>query len=121
MFSIKVRKESMTTNRKNTTMLLILSFAIAAAISGTTVMGLAAPVFAGGDEKTCKDNDGDNCNDKHFTQKITEKNNCEIENTNKDDSSKNDNENELICVNEAQNLKDVLQEFFEEPLEEESE
>jgi hypothetical protein len=121
MFSIKVRKESMTTNRKNTTMLLILSFAIAAAISGTTVMSLAAPVFAGRDEKTCKDNDGDNCNDKHLTQKIREMNNCEIENTNKDDSSKNDNENDLICVNEAQNLKDVLHEFFEEPLQEKSE
>jgi ABC-type cobalt transport system substrate-binding protein len=111
----------MTTNREKTTMLLILSFAIAAAISGATVIGLAAPVFAGGDEKTCKDIDDNNCNDKRFTQKIREKNDCEIENTNKDDSSKNDNENELICVNEAQNLKDVLQEFFEEPLEEESE
>ena len=55
-------------------MFIILTIAIAIAISGTTAIGLAASVFAGGerhdhDEKNCKNNDDNNCNDKHKTQK----------------------------------------------------
>ena len=41
--------------------------------------------------------------------KIKAKNECEIENENKDHSHDNENLNELTCVNEAQNLKDVEQ------------
>src|SRR5437867_2462190 len=92
-------------------MLAILSISIAAVISGTAASSFVSPVFAGGHhdhgDKKCKDNGDNNCNDKHTTQKIKAKNDCEIENQNKDHSSKNDNENELTCVNDAQNLKDV--------------
>ena len=78
-----------------------------------TATSLVAPVFAN-DGKTCKNNDDNNCNDTHKTQKIKAKNDCSIENTNKDHSSDNENLNELVCVNEAQNLKDVFQEFLED-------
>jgi hypothetical protein len=94
---------------------VILSISIAAAISGTTLMNLAAPAFAGGDghhddgEKKCKKNGDNNCNDKHKTQKIKAKNECEVENKNKDHSKSNDNLNELDCINDAQNLNDVFQ------------
>ncbi|MGA9744337.1 MAG: hypothetical protein WBQ16_06955 [Nitrososphaeraceae archaeon] len=56
-----------------------------------------------------KNNDDNNCNDTHKTQKIKAKNESEIENENKDHSHNNENLNELTCVNEAQNLKDVEQ------------
>ena len=100
-------------------MSIILSIAIATAISGTTAMSLAASVFAGGDhhdhdEKKCKNNDDNNCNDKHKTQKINAKNECEIENYNKAHSKDNENLNELICVNDAQNLNDVFEELLVE-------
>jgi len=54
-------------------MFIILSIAIATAISGTMAIGLAALVFAGGehhdqDEKNCKKNNDNNCNE-HKTQK----------------------------------------------------
>jgi hypothetical protein len=95
-------------------MLVILSLSIATVAMGTAGLSLMSPVFAGGDhhdhgEKKCKDNDDNNCNDTHKTQKIKEKNYCEIENENKDHSKDNANGNELSCVNEAQNLKDVEQ------------
>jgi len=95
-------------------MFVILSLSIAAVISGTAASTIISPVFAGGDhhnhnDKKCKDNGDNNCNDKHTTQKIKAKNDCEIENQNKDHSKKNDNENELTCVNAAQNLKDVVE------------
>ena len=95
-------------------MLVILSLSIAAVAMGTTGLSLVSPVFAGGDhhddsEKKCKDNGDNNCNDTHKTQKIYTKNDCEIENKNKDHSNDNVNVNELTCVNEAQNLKDVEQ------------
>ena len=111
----------MTINRKKTAMLVVVSIAIVAAISGTAATSLVAPVFAGGDEKKCKGNGDNNCNDTHKTQKIREKNYCEIENTNKDHSSDNENLNELDCINDAQNLKDVEQIFglIAEPLQEE--
>lgn len=99
-------------NTKKIGMFVLLSIAIATTISGTTIMSLASPVFAWGhDDKKCKNNDDNNCNDKHKTQKINAKNDFEIENENEDHSKKNDNENELTCSNEAQNLNDV----FEQP------
>jgi hypothetical protein len=108
----------MATNTKKMGMFVLLSISIAAVITGTAIMSLATPAFAGGDEKKCKNNDDNNCNDKHKTQKIKAKNECEIENTNKDHSKNNENINELVCVNEAQNLNDVFQEFLEEESEE---
>ena len=82
---------------------------------GTTAISLSASMFAGGDrhdhdEKKCKNNDDNNCNDKHKTQKINARNECEIENYNKDPSKDNENLNELTCVNDAQNLNDVFAE-----------
>ena len=95
-------------------MLVILSLSIATVAMGTTGLSLVSPVFAGGDhhddgEKKCKDNGDNNCNDTHKTQKIKTKNYCEIKNENKDRSDDNVNVNELTCVNEAQNWKDVEQ------------
>ena len=94
-------------------MFVILSLSIATVAMGTTGLSLISPVFAGGDhhdhgEKKCKDNGDNNCNDTHKTQKIKEKNYCEIENENKDHSHDNFNNNTLMCSNSAQNLKDVL-------------
>ena len=74
------------------------------AISNNDVTG-STIVFA--DKKKCEDNHNNNCNDKHKTQKIEAKNKCKIENENKDHSSKNDNSNELACVNLAANLDDA--------------
>lgn len=100
-------------------MFVLLSLSIAAVVAGTSGMNLITPVFAGGHhhhdhgDKKCKDNGDNNCNDKHTTQKIDVKNKCEIENKNKDHSSKNDNLNELQCSSEAANLKHVA--VFGEP------
>ena len=93
---------------RNVLIFVVLSAAMLTAFT-TAATSLPAPVYAN-DEKKCKNNDDNNCNDVHKTQKIKTKNECEIENTNKDHSSDNTNDNELICVNEAQNLKDVVQE-----------
>ena len=91
-------------------MFVILSLSIATVVMGTAGLNLVSPVFAGGDgEKKCKDNGDNNCNDTHKTQKIKAKNECEIENENKYRSKNNENLNELICVNEVENLKDVEQ------------
>src|SRR6185503_17372682 len=95
-------------------MLVILSLSIATVVMGTTGLSLVSPVLAGGDhhdhgEKKCKDNGDNNCNDTHKTQKIKTKNDCKIENENKDHSHDNVNVNDLVCVNEAQNWKDVEQ------------
>ena len=54
-------------------MFMILSIAIVTVVSGATAIGLAALVFAGGehhdqDEKNCKNNNDNNCNE-HKTQK----------------------------------------------------
>lgn len=100
-------------------MFVILSLAMGTAIFGTALMGMAAPAFANGEnhgEKKCKNNGDNNCNDKHKTQKIYVKNECEIENYNKDHSKNNFNDNFLECINEAQNLNGVEQIFG--PLEE---
>ena len=94
-------------------MFVLLSLSIAAVIAGTASVNLITPVFAGGDhhhgDQKCKNNDDNNCNDTHKTQKIKAKNECEIGNENKDHSSKNDNTNGLDCSNQAANLKDVLE------------
>ena len=89
---------------KNVLMFVVLSAGMLTALS-ETMMSQAVPVFA--DKKKCEDNHNNNCNDKHKTQKIEAKNKCKIENENKDHSSKNDNSNELACVNLAANLNDV--------------
>jgi hypothetical protein len=105
-------------------MFVILGIAIATAISGTTLMSLATPAFAGGDHdnhdgKKCKNNDDNNCNDKHKTQKIKAKNECEIENENKDHSKDNVNVNGLECSNFADNTSDsVFETILVEPLQE---
>ena len=95
-------------------MFVVLSAGMLTALTATT-MSLAVPAFAGGDDhhdngakKKCKDNGDNNCNDKHKTQKIEAKNKCETENENKDHSKKNDNFNELACVNIDANLNDVF-------------
>ena len=86
-------------NTKNMLMFVVLSAGMLTALSAT-MMSQAVPVFA--DKKKCEDNHNNNCNDKHKTQKIEDKNKCKIENENKDHSNKNDNSNELACVNLAQ-------------------
>ena len=101
-------------NTKKISIFVILSLSIATVAMGTAGFSLVSPVFAGGDHhdhggKKCKDNGDNNCNDTHKTQKIYAKNDCEIENKNKDHSHDNENLNELSCTNEAQNLKDVEQ------------
>jgi len=80
---------------------VVLSLAMLTALTAT-MASTAIPVFA-----HSKDDGDNNCNDKHKTQKIDVKNKCEIENKNKDHSSHNDNQNELVCANEAQNLNNV--------------
>jgi hypothetical protein len=89
-------------------LLLVVTLSVAM-LTGLSATSLAIPVFAI-DEKECEDNRDNNCNDTHKTQKIRAKNDCSVENYNKDHSKHNENLNELVCVNEAQNLKDVLQE-----------
>ena len=79
-------------------MFVVLSAGMLTALSAT-MMSQAVSVFT--DKKKCEDNDNNNCNDTHKTQKIDEKNKCKIENENKDHSKKNDNLNELACVNLA--------------------
>ncbi len=91
-------------NTKNMLMFVVLSAGMLTALAATT-MSLAVPVFA--DKKHCEDNKNNNCNDKQTTQKINARNDCEIENQNKDHSSKNDNhDNTLDCTNLAVNVND---------------
>ena len=85
-------------------MLVILSAGLLTAL--TTTISMAAPTFA--DKKKCEDNDNNNCNDTHKTQKIDQENKCKIENENEDHSSDNGNSNQLACVNLAANAKNVL-------------
>ena len=104
-------------NTKKISIFVILSLSVATVAMGTTGLSLVSPVFAGGDhhdhgEKKCKDNGDNNCNDTHKTQKIKAKNECEIENENKDHSHDNTNDNDLVCANEASNLKDVETNVF---------
>ena len=99
--------------QKQVGILTILVIAVTAASLGTTSLSLTSPVFASGDEKICRHNGDNNCNDTYKTQEIKLKNDCVIVNTNKDHSSDNFNNNTLACVNEAQNLKDSVQLFGE--------
>jgi hypothetical protein len=103
----------MNTNRL--VILTVLTLSIAAVATGTAATGLVLPAFAGGEhdhhdhgDKKCKDNGDNNCNDKHNTQKIKTKNECEIENTNKDHSKDNENLNGLACVSQNANVRDSL-------------
>ncbi len=94
-------------------MFVVLSLSIAAIITGIATSSLVSHVFAGGyhhnhGDKKCKDNGDNNCNDKHNTQKIKTKNECEIENINKDHSKDNENVNGLACVSQNANVKDSL-------------
>lgn len=111
-------------NTKRMGISVILAVGMLTAITATT-LSFVVPVMAEGDHhdddgKKCKNNDDNNCNDEHKTQKIYAKNECEIENYNKDHSKNNDNINDLTCINDAQNLNDVFQGLLlEEPLQEE--
>jgi hypothetical protein len=89
---------------------VILSAGILTGLTAT-IMSLAAPVFA--DKKKCEDNDNNNCNDTHKTQKIDQYNKCKIENENEDHSSHNTNENLLECANIGANLDGVLVEIIQ--------
>jgi hypothetical protein len=95
---------------KNMLMFVVLSAGMLTALSAT-MMSQAIPVFA--DKNKCEDNDNNNCNDTHKTQKIESKNKCETENENSHHSKKNDNENLLICDNIGANVKDVLVLLFQ--------
>jgi hypothetical protein len=89
-----------------TGMFVILAISIATAISGTAVMNLATPVFAGGDDhdgQKCKKNEDNNCNKNIDEQKNDAKINCEIENKNKK-SDDNDNVNVQDCVIPSSNV-----------------
>ena len=113
LFSIKRWLQIMNTNKIGT--LVVLSLSLATVVMGTTGLSLVSPVFAGGDHghghdgKKCKNNDDNNCNDTHKTQKIEAKNDCEISNYNNDHTHDNENLNSLECTNYAQNLNDVEQ------------
>lgn len=71
-----------------------------------TAMSLMTPAFAS--KKYCDDNGDNNCNTKHNTQKPKAKNDCEIENVNKEHSHDNQNLNGLVCINQAANVRDSL-------------
>src|SRR5262249_11511086 len=60
------------------------------------------------DKKHCDDNENNNCNDSHKTQKIDQENKCKIENENEDHSSDNVNQNLVQCENIGANVKDFL-------------
>src|SRR6266540_812651 len=90
-------------NSKNLILLVVLSTGMLTALTATTI-AFATPVFAS--KKHCEDNGDNNCNSTHNTQKIKAKNECEIENKNKDYSSHNDNLNELLCLQQNANVRD---------------
>ena len=94
-------------NTKKISMFVILSLSIATVVVGTTGSNIVSPVFAGGDhdEKKCKNNEDNNCNDTEKNQKLSAKDECDNENTIKDHSDKNDQGNVLICSTDAGNLK----------------
>ncbi len=86
-------------------MFVVLSAGMLTALTATT-MSVVTPAFAS--KKHCDDNGDNNCNTKHNTQKIKAKNDCEIENNNKDHSHDNQNLNGLVCVNQAANVRDSV-------------
>jgi len=88
----------------NKLMFVVLSVTILTALTAATGSSVITAAFA--DKKHCEDNGDNNCNHTERNQKLTAKNECEIENTNKHHSSHNDNDNVLVCTNEAANLRD---------------
>ena len=97
-------------NAKKISMFVILSLSIATAVVGTTGSNIVSPVFAGGDhdEKKCKNNEDNNCNDTEKNQKLSAKDECDNENTVKHHSDDNNIDNILICSIDAVNLKDSV-------------
>src|SRR5215813_15580204 len=95
---------------KNTLMFVILGAAMLTGLTATATT-FVAPVFA--DKKKCEDNDNNNCNDTHKTQKIDQYNKCKIENENEDHSSHNANENFLEYAKIGANLDGVLVEIIQ--------
>jgi hypothetical protein len=97
-------------NTKKISMFVILSLSIATVVVGTTGSNIVSPVFAGGDhdEKKCKNNEDNNCNDTEKNQKLSAKDECDNENTVKHHSDDNDIDNILICSIDAVNLKDSV-------------
>ena len=83
-------------NTKNVLMLVMLSAGMLTGLTATaTLQGQTA--FA--DKKKCEDNSDNNCNDK--SQNMKQKNECKIENENKDHSGGNLNSGSpqtLICT-----------------------
>lgn len=90
---------------KNLVMFVVLSIGMLTALTATTLT-IATPVFAS--KKHCEDNGDNNCNSTHNTQKIKVKNECEIENHNKDHSKDNSNENALACISQNANVRDAV-------------
>lgn len=90
---------------KNLLMFVVLSIGMLTALTATTLT-LSIPAFAS--KKHCEDNGDNNCNSKHNTQKIKSKNECEIENKNKDHSSDNQNLNGLVCASQNANLRNSI-------------
>src|SRR6266542_5242312 len=88
---------------KNLLMFVVLSTGMLTAMTAMSIT-FATPIFAS--KKYCEDNGDNNCNSTHNTQKIKAKNECEIENKNKDHSSHNDNLNELLCLQQNANVRD---------------
>jgi hypothetical protein len=81
-------------------MLAVLSAGTLTALTGTA-MSQAQTAFANTDD--CKDNNNNNCNDDR-QQYVEQKNDCKIENENKDHSDNNDNtvrDQTLNCQNVA--------------------
>ena len=92
-------------NKTNIGLFAILAIGMLTALTATTLT-LATPVFAS--KKHCEDNGDNNCNSTHNTQKIKAKNECEIENYNKDHSKDNSNENALACISQDANVRDTV-------------
>ena len=83
---------------KNLLMLVILSGGILTGLAGTMIQ--AAPVYA--DTEDCKDNDDENCNTTDDrAQKITQENNCRVEDGGSADGggSTGSNDNRFECIN----------------------
>ena len=92
-------------NAKNLILLVVLSTGMLTGLAVTTI-AFATPAFAS--KKHCEDNGDNNCNSTHNTQKIKVKNECEIENYNKDHSKDNSNENALDCISQNANVRDAV-------------
>jgi hypothetical protein len=84
-----------------------LSLSIATVVMGTAGLNHVSPVFAGGDEKKCKNNDNNNCNNTERNQKVSARDECENETTVKHHSDDNDIDNILICSIDAANLRET--------------